>query len=138
MENRLEKQWTAEDYYNLAGRELDKSYRADEEINLAASTGTNDLEFEQVKSGRVLVIEALSARDDTSAPTRIRLGYRVLGTFFWIKTVPAPITTESIELDRQVRLREGMRAVARIEGATSGDDIYAILLGYWIEVKRGG
>ncbi len=125
----------AEKHNRLAARELDKSYRADTVVNLVAGTGTNDMEFERVKDGRVLVIEHLSGRNDTSAPTRIRLGYNVMGTFHTLRCVVAPLTTESVEMLQEVRLREGMMPVVRVEGATSGDDLYALLLGYWITNK---
>ncbi len=122
----------AEEHDKLAVRELDKSYRADIERNLTAGSGTNDLLFERVPDGKVLVIEHLSGRDDTSAPTRIRIGYKVLNTFHTLRCVVAPLTTESVELLQELRLREGMMPVVRIEGATSGDDLYGQLLGYWI------
>lgn len=136
-------EWTEEEKkaaleaLTLLTRALDESMRADSAINLAAASGTNDLVFEQVKPGRVLIVEYLSAWDDTSGATRIRLGYRHMATDYWVKTVPAPLTTESVNLDSPLRLREGMAPIARIEGATSGDDIYANLIGYWIVARKG-
>lgn len=117
----------------LITQALNISMRADQDKNLSASTGNNDLEFESVKSGRVMIVESLSVRDDTSSPTRIRLGYKQLGINHWLRTVPAPLATESVDLLVPMRLREGMAPIARVEGATSGDDLYANLTGYWIE-----
>ena len=112
---------------------LDMSMRADDEINLAATTSDEDLKFEQVKAGRVLVLEHLSGYDDTNAPTRIRVGYWNGHRLNWLNTQPAPIASETVGYSARVLLREGMYPVVRFEGCTDGDDIYATLNGYWIK-----
>ncbi len=112
---------------------LDISLRADDEINLSADDGTNDLKFEWIKAGRVLVLEHLSGHDDTSAPTRIRVGYWNGHRLNWLKTQPAPIASETVGYSARVFLREGMYAIIRFEGTTGGDDLYATLNGYWIK-----
>jgi len=113
-------------------QELDESMRADDETNMSADDGTNDLEFKQVEAGRILVLTHLSGYDDTNAPTRIRVGYWNGHRFNWLKAVPAPIASETVEHNGRVMLREGMYPIVRIEGATAGDDLYATLNGYWI------
>lgn len=113
---------------------LDESMRVDDEINMAAADGTNDLKFEQVKQGRALMLNHLSGYDDTSSPTRIRVGYWNGHRFNWLNTQPAPLISEVVGHSARVRLREGMYPIVRFEGATSGDDIYAALNGYWIKV----
>jgi len=112
---------------------LDESMRADDEINLAATTSDEDLKFETVKPGRVLMLEALYGADDISSPTRIRVGYWNGHRYNWFLTQPAPLTTETVLFSGRVRLREGMYAIVRFEGCTDGDDIYAALNGYWIK-----
>jgi len=119
----------------LITQSLDESMRADDEINLAAADGTNDLKFERVKPGRLLVLEHLSGYDDTSSPARIRVGYWNGHRLNWLKTQPAPITSETVGHNGRVLLREGMYPIVRVEGATSEDDIYAALNGYWIKTK---
>jgi len=118
----------------LITKALDESMRADDEINLAASDGENDLKFEQVRAGRVLMLEVLYGADDTSAPTRIRVGYWNGHRYNWFHTQPAPLVTETVLFSGRLRLREGMYPIVRFEGATSGDDLYAALNGYWIKV----
>ncbi len=113
---------------------LDESLRVDDELNLSADDGTNDLKFEQIKAGRVLVLEHLSGYDDTSAPTRIRVGYWNGHRLNWLNTQPAPIASETVAYSARVLLREGMYPVVRFEGATSGDDLYAALNGFWIKI----
>jgi len=115
------------------GRALDESMRADDEKNLEGGSGSNDLEFERVKAGRVLVIENLSGYNNTSGSTRIRIGYKQLDSYTWKKVLPAPLATETAELLGPLRLREGMMPVVRFEGCQSGDDLYATLNGYWID-----
>ncbi len=119
----------------LLTRALDESMRADDLKNMAASSGTNDLTFERVESGRVLMIEGLTAVDDTSAPTRIRLGITDGVSRRWYWTEPAPLATESVGLPFPLRVREGWAPIARIEGATSGDDLAAELVGYWLGTR---
>ena len=114
-------------------QELDESMRADDEVKMVAAGTTDDLKFEQVKAGRLLVINHLSGYDDTSAPTRIRVGYWNGHRLNWLKTVPAPIASETVEHNGRVMLREGMYPIIRIEGATDEDDLYATLNGYWIK-----
>lgn len=114
-------------------RALDESMRADDEKNLSAGTGTNDLKFEQVKAGRVLVLEHLSGEDTTSAATRVRIGYYNGHALNWLRCQPAPLATEVVAFDGRVLLREGMYPIVRFEGATSGDDLYATLNGYYIK-----
>ncbi len=117
----------------LIVQSLDESMRADDELNMAADDGTNDLKFEQIKAGRLLILEHLSGYDDTSAPTRIRVGYFNGHRLNWLNTQPAPIASETIGYSARVLLREGMYPIVRFEGATSGDDLYAALNGYWIK-----
>lgn len=116
-------------------RTLDESMRVDDELNMVASSGTNDLKFEQIKPGRELMLQHLSGYDDTSAPTRIRVGYWNGHRLNWLNTQPAPLTTEVVGYNGSLRLREGMYPIVRFEGATSGDDLYAALNGYWIATK---
>lgn len=117
----------------LITQSLDESMRADDEINMSATGNTDDLKFEQVKSGREMILHHLSGFDDTSSPTRIRVGYWNGHRYNWLKTQPAPIISETVGIPAQIHLREGMYPIVRFEGATSGDDLYAALNGYWIK-----
>jgi len=117
----------------LIAQELDESMRADDDVNMSAATGTNDLKFEQVKAGRKFVMTHLSGYDDTSSPTKLRVGYWNDHRLNWLKTIPAPLISETVEYNGRVYLREGMYPIVRFEGATSGDDLYATLNGYWIK-----
>ena len=118
----------------LIVRALDESMRADDEINMSATGNTDDLTFEQVKAGRLLIITHLSGYNDTSSPTKLRVGYYNGHRLNWVKTVPAPLVSETIEINGTLRLREGMYPIVRFEGATAGDDLYATLNGYWIKI----
>lgn len=115
----------------LISRNLNRGLRAEGEQNVDAAAGTNDLMFDRVEQGRQLTIEHLSGRDDTNAPTRIRVGYSDGVTNHWLHTVPAPLTTESVAFNGSVTIGEGLYPIVRIEGATANDDLYAILNGYW-------
>lgn len=117
----------------LTSQAFDESMRADEEQNLHATVGTNDLVFEQVREGRRMILEHLVGYNNTSACTRIRVGYWNGHGYNWLNTQPAPLVTETVGVSVRVRLREGMKAVVRFEGCTALDDIYAALNGYWIK-----
>ncbi len=123
------------DAAELVSRSLDESMRADEEQNLHADAGTNDLKFPQVKEGRQMIMEHLVGYNDTSACTRIRVGYWNGHGYNWLNTQPAPLTTETVGIGVRVRLREGMWAVVRFEGCTALDDLHAALNGYWIKAR---
>lgn len=118
----------------LITQSLDESMRADDGVNMSADDGTNDLKFEQIKAGRLMVLEHLSGYDDTSAPTRIRVGYWNGHRLNWLNTQPAPIASETVGYSARVLLREGMYPIVRFEGATALDDLYAALNGYWIKI----
>jgi len=117
----------------LLTKALDESMRADDELNINATLGDNDLAFEIVKPGRVLVIEHLSGYNDVSACTFIRVGYFNGHRLNWLETQPAPLVSETVSISAPLRLRAGMYAVVRFEGCTNLDDIYAALNGYWVE-----
>lgn len=119
----------------LIERNLDISMRADDRINMAALVGVNDLVFQTVDDGRMLIIEHLSGENRISACTRIRLGYWNGFAFDWLRTVVAPLVTETVEHNSPLRLREGMWPVVRFEGCVAGDDIFASLNGYYIQTR---
>lgn len=119
----------------LITQSLDVSMRADDEIELVAGGTTDDLKFERVKPGRLMVMEHLSGYDNTSSPARIRVGYWNGHRYNWLKTQPAPILSETVEHNGRVLLREGMYPIVRFETATSGDDLYATFNGYWTKTK---
>ena len=113
----------------LAIRALENYMLEDQEINLDADAGTNDLSFDAVRAGRVLVLEHLSGYNNTSSPTRIRLGYYNGHGFTWFKGTPAPIASETVEHNGRLLLRAGMYPVVRFEGCTALDDLYAMING---------
>jgi len=98
---------------------LDESMRADDDINIGAIAGTNDLQFETVKPGRTLVIEHLSAYNVTAACTFIRLGYFNGHRLNWLETQPAPLVSETVVLKGTLRLRD----LLKLEG-WNDDDTY--------------
>lgn len=115
-------------------RALDESMRIEDQTNLVATALTNDLVFGQIDPGRIMVITHLSGYNDTNACTRIRVGYFNNLRFCWVRTVPAPLVTETVEFNGRIYLREGMYPAVRFEGCTAGDDLYAILNGYWLKL----
>lgn len=130
----LEKIGNALKVIDLLGRFLDIRTITPEEINLAATAGTNDLKFDRVQPGRIQVITDFAAFDDTSSPTRVRLGYYNGHREQWHQGVPAPLTSEAVRFSGQLVLFEGQYPIARFEGATSGDDLYAFINGFEILV----
>ena len=118
-----------------AAEELERTLkvylRYDEEINLSGKDGTNIKEWDRVERGRLLRITHISAYDETSSPTRIRLGYWNRTRYVWVKTGPAPLTSESVEFNGEIPLTEGMCPAVQWDGVTVDDDLYAFAVGYW-------
>lgn len=111
-----------------------QSMRIEDQRRTIADVGTNDLTFGQVEPGRAMLITHLSGYNDISACTRIRVGYYNRHRLVWIRTVPAPLTTETVEFNGRIKLSEGMYPVVRFEGCTADDDLYATLNGYWVKL----
>jgi len=125
---------TIERAAELIVESLDESYRVEDQTNMIAGAGTNNLEFGTIDPGRLMVITHLSGYNDVSACTRIRVGYYNRHRNVWIRTIPAPLVTETVEFNGRIRLYEGMYPIVRFEGCTAGDDIYATLNGYWAKL----
>lgn len=119
---------------NKLEKYLRKHPRYLEEVDLSGSAGTNTKAWDRVKTGRLLHITHMSAYDATSSPTRIRLGYNNVRRDVYPKIQPAPLTYETVEFNGELLLREGMYPQVVWDGVTSGDDLYAIVLGWWEEL----
>lgn len=115
-------------------KHLDEYLVIDDQLDMSADDGTNDLTFPRVKQGALMKMSHLSGYDDTSSPTRVRVGYYNGHRNVWLKTQSAPLISETIEHNGEVQLREGMYPIVRFEGATSGDDIYASLNAVTIKI----
>lgn len=115
---------------------LDESFRIEDQRRTIATLGTNDLTFGQIDPGRLMVVTHLSGYNDVSACTRIRVGYYNRHRLVWIRTVPAPLITETVEFNGRIHLYEGMYPVVRFEDCTGDDDLYATLNGYWTKLKQ--
>lgn len=114
---------------------LDKSNRVEDQTKMIADVGANDLKFGQIDPERLLIVTHLSGYNDVSACTRIRLGYYDRLSLVWLRTIPAPLITETVEFNGEFRLGEGMYPVVRFEGCIAGDDLYATLNGYLLKTR---
>lgn len=103
----------------------------EEVVDLSGDAGTNTKTWDRVKAGWQLTITHMSAFDATSAPTRIKLGFNNGRVDVYPKIQPAPLTYETVEFNGEIILREGMYPKVVWDGVTSGDDLYALVLGYW-------
>lgn len=119
----------------LIVEDLDESFRIEDQTSMVADAGTNNLPFGQIDPGRAMVMNHLSGYNDVSACTRIRLGYYNRHRNVWVRTVPAPLVTETVEFNGKIRLYEGMYPIVRFEGCTADDDLYATLNGHWIKLR---
>lgn len=121
-----------------AAKELERSLKIQpryfEDINLSGDAGTNTWIEERVEPHWLLHVTHMSAYDATSSPTRIRLGFNNGRHDVYPKIQPAPLTYETVEFNGELLLREGMYPKIVWDGVTSGDDLYAIVLGWWEKV----
>jgi len=101
------------------------------------SDGTDpyDLESTPVPAGMLRIIEQVSAENETSAFTELRLYVKRgadLRPFFEEEAVAAD---ELIECSKQVYLYENERLLARFAGTTSGDLLNVEIFGFEKEVS---
>lgn len=114
---------------------LDESKRVEDQAKMLATAGTNDLEFGQIDPERTMIVTHLSGYNDSFACTHIRLGYYDRLELVWLRIVPAPLVSETVELWGRIRLGEGMYPVVRFEGCQADDELYATLNGYWLKTR---
>jgi len=110
--------------------------RYEEEIELTGATGDNTKEWARVGTNRLLVITHMSAYDVNNACTYIRLGFWNRTRHVWHRIVPAPLVLETVEFNGEMVLQEGMWPVVQWNGVTDGDDLYALVEGYWVRAPR--
>jgi hypothetical protein len=99
---------------------------------IAASTGaaTEEIRFDEVPDGCRWCVQHVAARDDTSAFTRLVLGYTRTGVFRAIEDTPSPAAGTYYTFHEPIYLHEGDRLVLQFVGTTSGDVLRANILGF--------
>lgn len=102
--------------------------------NLAATSGTNRLEFPLVAPDEVWVLRAITGYDDTSVASAIRVGYHNGARDVWFESSPNPAAKLAVSFRGRLTIRQGQRVVVQFEGATSGDDLYASINGYRLKL----
>jgi len=123
-----------------SARMLDQAVRRyerhEQPFSLVATITLHDFAGAPVKGDRILVITHMSAYNLTTACTYIRLGYWNRTRDVWVKIEPAPLVLETVDFNGELYLQEGMWPRIQFNGTAAGDDIFAIVQGYWIRVPR--
>jgi hypothetical protein len=93
-----------------------------QEVTATASAGANTLQGDVVPDGEIWVVQAIIARDQTSAPSVVSLGARVNGIDIYTKRQATVAANEFVVWSEgEIILSPGDRVIATIGGATDGD-----------------
>lgn len=115
---------------------LTRYERHEQPFHDVATVTLHDFAGAPVKTNRILVITHMSAYNTTSACTYIRLGYWNRSRDVWVKIEPAPLVLETVDFNGELYLQEGMWPRIQFQGTTAGDDIDAMIQGYWVRAPR--
>lgn len=89
-----------------------------------------DIESERVQRGERVVLQRISAIDETTAFTRLRFGVGGHGKPIWFSEQDSPGADNWYWEKEPIHLVEGEFLVARFTGTTTGDQLRLHLLGY--------
>ena len=96
------------------------------------NTTTEDLDTGRLGPGWIYVATNITAIEEGTKPTTIRLGYVRTGHFHRLKIETPANNNDSVDYVGQLILREGDQIRARFKGATASDTIYLYVNGYKI------
>ena len=96
------------------------------------NTTSQDLDTGRLSPGWIYVITNITAIEEGTKPTTIRLGYVRSGHFNRLTIQTPANNNDSVDYVGQVILREGDIIRAQFKGATAGDTIYLYVNGYKI------
>ncbi len=103
---------------------------SEEKSNTNLSAGNNALYGSSVPAGEVWVIKQVTLRYVGTSPTRIYAHLSVGGVAVELLDVESPVSGARNPAAVDVLLEEGDKVIARVEGATAGDDFYLRYCGY--------
>lgn len=123
-----------------AAKMLDQAVRRyqrhEQPFHDVATVTLHDFYGARVEPNRILVITHMSAYNTTTACTYIRLGYWNRTRDVWVHIEPAPLVLETVEFNGELYLQEDMWPRIQFNGTAAGDDIDAMIQGYWIRAPR--
>lgn len=106
-------------------------------ITKTASAGTNLLEDDRVRSGRLYCFQRIAVENETTAYTRLRLEIRSASPDFLFSEQSAPQAGKLYWDDVPVYVTEELRLVAELTGCTLNDVLKMYLIGWWV-ISEGG
>lgn len=106
-------------------------------LSKVAGAGSNDLESDQVETGRFYCIQSIAVENETTDYTKLRLLSAGTGGELPFAEQKDPLAATLYWFEDDVYLIEGMYIVARLTGCTANDVLKVYLRGYWTSVKDG-
>lgn len=97
---------------------------------MPAAAGNNTLTGAAVPAGRIWIITAMEAHDDTSPVTSIRFGVGWGGVPYWFSAVVGPAAGIGRDWQGHLYLVQGDFCVALLTGCVAGDAIVFHYAGY--------
>lgn len=108
-----------------------KKHPFDLPLSALASAGTNTLEMDPVRPGRVFCIQRAAVENETTAYTALRILKGGRGTEMLVSEQMAPQAARLYWEDDDIYLTEGMYLVCRLTGCQANDVLRAYLMGWW-------
>lgn len=106
-----------------------------EEVLKGASSGTNDLESQQVDPGTILEVRHVAVENRTTAYTRLVIGVADGLSFFQKEEEDSPAADNIYWTRSKFLVPAGKKLRARLTGCISGDDLHMTYEGYLWEVE---
>ncbi len=89
----------------------------------------DDLETPPLKAQQFLIVDHISAENETTAYTNLRVGIKAGATFTPLLEEKSPAADEVVWTDEELKITEHERVCCRLTGCTSGDIIKATIQG---------
>ena len=110
-----------------------KKHPFDRVLSARASTGSNDLQMDEIKSGRLYCIQRVSVENETSAATDVRLMKGGPGGEFLLEEKDTLSAATLYWTSEAFYLTEGQYLLARFSGCTADDVLKVYITGWWKE-----
>lgn len=108
-----------------------KKYPLDLVYTLAAETGSNDVEMDQVESGLLYCIQRVVVENETSDTTDVRILKAGVGETLPLEEKDTLAAATLYWTSEPFYLHEGQRVIGRFTGCTAGDRLRMAIFGWF-------
>lgn len=112
-----------------------KKHPFDLTLEKVAATGTNDVESDPVRTGRLYCVQRVGLENETSATTDVRLMKAGVGGEFLLEEEDTLSAATLYWTTDSFYLTEGQYLIARFTGCTANDRLKVYITG-WFQMGR--